>query len=367
MSSFFSKRHSQLEPYTPGEQPQDRSYIKLNTNESPFPPSPGVSAAAEKEAGRLQLYSDPESRELIRALADRYRLSTDELIVGNGSDELLNFAFMAWCDETHPALFPDISYGFYPVFAQLNRIPYEEIPLKEDFSICLDDYHSRKGTVFLANPNAPTGLLKSCAEIERLLRSDPNRVVVVDEAYIDFAAGPDGGSASMLSRIRDHENLLVIQTFSKSRSLAGGRLGFAAGNPALIRDLNTLKYSTNPYNVNRMTAAAGIAALREDEYYCENAGKIVRTRTETAAALRGLGFTVTDSQSNFLFARSDRVPGETLYRELKARGILVRHFGKDRIRDFLRITVGSDMQMQALLRELEQILGEHGEEKQTGR
>ncbi len=367
MSRFFSKRHSQLEPYTPGEQPQDRRYIKLNTNESPFPPSPGVSAAVEKEASKLQLYSDPESRELIRALADTYSLEPDELIVGNGSDELLNFAFMAWCDGQHPALFPDISYGFYPVFAQLNRVPFEEIPLLEDFSICVDEYVSHSGTVFLANPNAPTGLLKSCSEIERLLRSDPDRIVVVDEAYIDFALSRDGDSASMLSRIRDYDNLLVIQTFSKSRSLAGGRLGFAAGNPVLIRDLNTLKYSTNPYNVNRMTAAAGIAALREGEYYQGNAAKIIRTRTETADSLRRLGFTVTDSQSNFLFVRSDRVSGDTLYRELKARGILVRHFDKARIRDHLRITVGSDGQMHALLRELDQILCECSTYTQNGK
>lgn len=352
MSRFFSSRYRALTPYTPGEQPQDRKFIKLNTNESPFPPSAGVLRAVEEEAQRLQLYSDPECRLLRRALAEHYGLLPEQFLVGNGSDELLNFAFMAFCDENCPAIFPDITYGFYPVYAELNHIPYEEIPLEEDLTFCFDRFSSRRGTVILANPNAPTGLAKSAAEIEALLRERPDDVLVVDEAYVDF------GGESVLPLIPRFPNLLVIQTFSKSRSMAGARLGFAAGAEELISDLNTLKYSTNPYNVNRMTAAAGVAALREDAYYRENASRIMENRVFTAEALRELGFFVTDSRANFLFARSDRIPGGELYRALKERGILVRHFDKPRIDDYVRISIGTRGEMEALLRETKAILEE---------
>ena len=350
MSIFFSERYARLEPYTPGEQPQDRSYIKLNTNESPFPPSPGVLAAVQEEAGRLQLYSDPESRTVTRAIAGFYGLEPDQVLVGNGSDELLNFAFMAYCDEGCPALFPDVTYGFYPVFAELNRVPMIEVPLRDDFSVCVDDYLGLNGTVFLANPNAPTGLALTPAEIEGMLRARPDRMHVIDEAYVDF------GAESVLPLIHRYENLLVIQTFSKSRSLAGARLGFAAGQAPLIRDLNTLKYSTNPYNVNRMTSAAGPAAIREDDYYRRNAEIIKENRAWTAQELKRLGFEVTDSRSNFLFARSPDLPGGELYRALKERGILVRHLKGPRLEPFVRITIGTREQMEALIRETEMLL-----------
>ena len=352
MSRFFSSRYVSLTPYTPGEQPQGRRYIKLNTNESPFPPSPGVLEAAAEEAKRLQLYSDPESRLLREAIAAYYGLQSAQILVGNGSDELLNFAFMAFCDESCPAIFPDITYGFYPVYADLNHIPYREIPLEEDMSFPTEKLTGLHGTLILANPNAPTGLAKSPAEIEALLQARPDTVLVVDEAYVDF------GGQSVLPLIGRYDNLLVIQTFSKSRSMAGARLGFAAGSTELIRDLNTLKYSTNPYNVNRMTAAAGIAALREDAYYRENALRIIENRAYTADALRALGFTVTDSKANFLFVRSDRIGGGELYRALKERGILVRHFDKQRITDYLRISIGTREEMDALLREIKAILEE---------
>ncbi len=352
MSRFFSSRYVSLTPYTPGEQPQGRRYIKLNTNESPFPPSPGVLEAAAEEAKRLQLYSDPESRLLREAIAAYYGLQSAQILVGNGSDELLNFAFMAFCDESCPAIFPDITYGFYPVYADLNHIPYREIPLEEDMSFPAEKLTGLHGTLILANPNAPTGLAKSPAEIEALLQARPDTVLVVDEAYVDF------GGQSVLPLIGRYDNLLVIQTFSKSRSMAGARLGFAAGSTELIRDLNTLKYSTNPYNVNRMTAAAGIAALREDAYYRENALRIIENRAYTADALRALGFTVTDSKANFLFVRSDRIGGGELYRALKERGILVRHFDKQRITDYLRISIGTREEMDALLREIKAILEE---------
>lgn len=354
MSRFFTERFAALTPYTPGEQPQERKYIKLNTNESPFPPSPGVSAAVAEEAKRLQLYSDPESRLLTQALAERYGLHREQVLVGNGSDELLNFAFMAFCDEEHPALFPDISYGFYPVYAQVNRVPYRELPLDEGMNVRLEDYDGLPGTVFLANPNAPTGIAKKVSEIENLIRQRPDSVVVVDEAYVDF------GAETVLPLVDRYENLLVIRTYSKSRSMAGARLGFALGSPALIRDLNTLKYSTNPYNVNRMTSAAGIAALREDDYYTANARTVAETRDRTAAALRDMGFVLTDSKSNFLFARHPAVNGATLYRVLKERGILIRHFDKARIADWVRITVGTQEQMSVFLQETKKVLTEYG-------
>ena len=259
MSRFFTQRLAKLTPYTPGEQPRDMQYIKLNTNESPFPPSPAVIEAAKAEAGRLQLYSDPTCRELTDKLASLYGVAPAQVILTNGSDEVLNFAFMAFADEDHPLVFPAITYGFYPVFAELNRIPYEEIPLKEDFSVDYRDYLNLGGkTIVIANPNAPTGLCLTLAEIEEIVRTNPDGVVVIDEAYVDF------GAESAVTLTDKYDNLLVTQTFSKSRSLAGARLGFGIGNKALIADLHTVRYSTNPYNVNRMTAAAGYAALCSD-------------------------------------------------------------------------------------------------------
>ena len=350
MSRFFSSRYASLTPYTPGEQPQERKYIKLNTNESPFPPSPGVLKAVLEEAERLQLYSDPESRLLREALAKHYALQPEQILAGNGSDELLNFAFMAFCDESCPAFFPDITYGFYPVYASLNHIPYQEIPLREDLTFSFEDLPDQKGTVFLANPNAPTGIAKSASEIEQLLQKRQDSVLVVDEAYVDF------GAESVLPLINQYENLLVIQTYSKSRSMAGARLGFTAGCAELIRDLNTLKYSTNPYNVNRMTSAAGIAALREDTYYQNNARIIGKNRNFTTNALRKLGFFVAESRANFIFAQSEKINGGKLYRELKERGILVRHFDKPRIENYVRITIGTMEQMEALIQEIKDIL-----------
>ena len=352
MSKFFSDRFAALTPYTPGEQPQERKYIKLNTNESPFPPSPGVLAAVTEEACRLQLYSDPENRLITRALAERYGVSTEEILIGNGSDELLYFAFMAFCDEEHPALFADITYGFYPVYAEVNRIPWIEVPLREDLSLVPEDYLDLNGTVFIANPNAPTGLALPRKKLESMLKARPDRIHVIDEAYVDF------GAESMLPLIGKYDNLLVIQTFSKSRSMAGARLGFAVGQADLIRDLNTLKYSTNPYNVNRMTSAAGVAALKEDSYYIGNAAKIMENRAWTVSELRELGFEVTDSRSNFIFARSDRLDGETFYRRLKERGILVRHFNKPRISDYVRVTIGTREQMEAFIKETKSLIEE---------
>lgn len=350
MSRFFSEKFASVVPYTPGEQPRDMQYVKLNTNESPFPPSPGVVAAVAEECGRLQLYSDPESTALRQKLAQVCGVTPQQVLVSNGSDEVLNFAFMAFADEKAPLVFPDITYGFYPVFAQLNHIPYTQIPLKEDFSIDPRDYMGIGKTVVIANPNAPTGLCLPLADIESIVSSNPGNVVIVDEAYVDF------GGESAVSLVDTYENLLVVQTFSKSRSMAGARLGFAIGNEKLIADLNTIRYSTNPYNVNRMTEFAGVAALTENRYYMDNAQTIIRNRQWTVEQLRSLGFTVLDSKANFVFAKSQQIDGEDLYQQLKQRGVLVRHFAKPRIAQYNRITVGTMAQMEKLIQTIKEIL-----------
>ena len=347
MSRFFTDKFASLTPYTPGEQPRDMQYVKLNTNESPFPPSPAVTEAVAAESGKLQLYSDPESTALRAKLAEVYGVKPTQVLVSNGSDEVLNFAFMAYGDGV---AFPDISYGFYPVFATLNHIPYTQIPLKEDFSIDPRDYMGIGKTVVIANPNAPTGLCLPLGDIEAIVKRNPNNVGVIDEAYIDF------GGESAIPLVAKYDNLLVVQTFSKSRSMAGARLGFCIGSEQLIADLNTIRYSTNPYNVNRMTEFAGVAALRDNDYYMQNAKTIMENRAWTKKALEELGFFVLDSKANFLFAKSDRIGGEQLYKELKARGVLVRHFTKERIDAFNRITIGTLEQMEILIKNIQEIL-----------
>lgn len=343
MSKFFSQKYSSLVPYTPGEQPQDKKYVKLNTNESPFPPSDAVKEAVKDEAGKLQLYSDPECVALRKKAAEIFGVNDDEIIMTNGSDEVLNFAFMAFADEKNPLRFADITYGFYPVFAQLNHIPYTEIPLKDDFRIDPNDYKSVNQTVVIANPNAPTGLALSLDAIESIVASNPNNIVIIDEAYIDF------GGQTAVPLIKKYDNLLVTGTFSKSRSMAGARLGFGIGNAGLIADLNTVKYSTNPYNVNRLTAAAGIAALQENDYYMNNCKTIQENRVRTTAELEKLGFTVLPSKANFIFAKSDKIDGEQLYLTLKEKGILIRHFTKERIKEYNRITIGTAEQMKIFI------------------
>lgn len=352
MSRFFSKKYNRLVPYTPGEQPKDTKYIKLNTNESPFPPAPSAIAFARLAADNLQLYSDPECKELVEKAAAHFGVSTDEILFTNGSDEILNFAFMAFCDKTHPAVFPDITYGFYSVFCDLNGIDYKAIPLKEDFSVNVDDYVGINKTVFLANPNAPTGIALSVADIEKIIKSNPDNVVVIDEAYVDF------GGESVVPLIHKYDNLLVTQTFSKSRSLAGGRLGFGIGCKSLIADLNTIKYSTNPYNVNRMTMAAGLGSLTDDDYTKKNCNEIISVRAKTVDALKELGFIMTDSMANFIFARHPKADGEKIYLKLKEKGVLVRHFGSQRLCQYNRITVGSDEQMKVFIEKLKEVLEE---------
>lgn len=350
MSEYLSEKYQALEAYTPGEQPRDMRYVKLNTNESPYPPAPGVVEAAAKEAARLQLYCDPVCAELRDALAARYGVKRENVFVSNGSDDILNFAFMAFAGGGVPAVFPDISYGFYPVYAALHGIEARPIPLKDDFSIDPADYEGCGGFVAIANPNAPTGMVLSLDQVERVVKSNPGRVVLIDEAYVDF------GAESCLPLVEKYDNLLVVRTFSKSRGLAGARLGFAIAREPLIADLEKIKYSTNPYSVNRMTLAAGIASLARDDYNAENCRRVMATREASVARLRELGFEVLPSQANFVFARKPGTDGAALYQALKKRGVLVRHFDSPRIRDFLRITIGTDAEMDVLMVKLREIL-----------
>ena len=348
MSRFFSEKFAELTPYTPGEQPQDKQYIKLNTNESPFPPSVAAQTAAAEAGQSLQLYPDPTCRQLREQLGAIHGLSPEETIVTNGSDEVLSFAFMAFCD--HGAAFPDITYGFYKVFAQLYNVPYVEIPLQEDFTIRLSDYRALGRAIFIANPNAPTGIPLTVAQIEDILCSNRDTVVVVDEAYVDF------GGVSCAPLVRKYDNLLVTGTFSKSRSMAGARLGFGFGCPALIQDLETLRYSTNPYNINRMTMAAGLGQLADETTTETNCRTVMDNRAYTTARLEEIGFSVLPSAANFVFATHPAIRGKDLYLQLKERGILVRHFDTPRLTEYNRITIGSRAQMDALLTAIREIL-----------
>ena len=351
MSKFLSKEAGRLAPYTPGEQPQDQQYVKLNTNESPFPPSlKVVKAISRAELLKLNLYSDPTCEQLVETIAKRYEMQPENVITGNGSDEILAFAFRAFCGEGKPLAYADITYGFYKSQVALFDLDAKIIPLREDFTLNVDDYMDFPGTIVIANPNAPTGMPVSRADIQRLLEADPNRVVIVDEAYVDF------GAESCVPLIYRCDNLLVVQTMSKSRSLAGGRVGFALGSPELIAALNRVKYSFNPYNVNRLSIVAGTAAVEDEPYFqaCTNA--IRNNRAWTVRELEELGFSILPSQANFIFAKSDKIPGGELYRKLKENGILVRWFDADRIRDYVRITIGSLEQMTALVDEIARLL-----------
>jgi len=350
MSKFFSPKYASLVPYTPGEQPRDMQYIKLNTNESPYPPSKKAQDLAADAAKRLQLYPDPECTALVDELASLYSVKPSQILLTNGSDEILNFAFMAFCDKDTPALFADITYGFYKVFAQINCLPYVEAPLNDDFTINKTDYLGAGKTIFIANPNAPTGIALTLDEIEEIVKSNPDNVVVVDEAYVDF------GAQSAVALVNKYDNLLVTQTFSKSRSMAGARLGFGIGCEALINDLKTVKYSTNPYNINSMTMAAGLGCIRDEQYTRKNCSEIIETREYTAEKLKGLGFEMTQSMTNFLFCKHPDIEGEELYKKLKEAGVLVRHFNTEKLCQFNRITIGTKEQMDTLIKKIETIL-----------
>ncbi len=351
MSIFSTDILKKTDAYVPGEQPQDKSYIKLNTNEFPFEPSDAVKAVVNSEkAADLRLYSDPTCRVLKNAIAENYGLDAENVFCGNGSDEVLALSYLAFCKKEDTVVFPDISYGFYPVFASFFGLTYKEIPLKDDFSIDINDYFSDCGTVYIANPNAPTGLALNTEQIEEILKNNPNHVVVIDEAYCDFC------DCTAIGLIKKYENLLIVRTFSKSYALAGARIGFALGNKELITDLEKAKFSFNPYNINRLSIEIGAAAMNDREYFEKTVAIIKENRDKLTNDLKELGFTVLPSGANFVFAKKDGFDGEQLYLKLKENGILVRHFSKERIKDYLRITVGTKEQNAALIKTLGRII-----------
>ena len=350
MSRYFTKTLASLEPYTPGEQLKIADIVKLNANENPYPPAPGVAAAVAAAVPGLRLYSDLTNGDLNAAIARHWGVRPENILCGNGSDENLFFALRAFCDENHPLVFADITYGCYGVWCGLLHIPTHIIPLKEDFTLDPADYHGLHETIVIANPNAPTGLCLPRDAIEGILQSNPDSVVIVDEAYVDF------GGESCVPLIDQYDNLLVVQTFSKSRQLAGARLGLAMGNAALIADLNRVKFSLNPYNINRLTLKAGQAALEDTAYFEKTRAAIMDTRAWTMQQLTDRGFTVLDSRANFVFASTERINGGALYKKLKENGILVRHFDAPRIENWLRITIGTPEQMQALMDAVDKIL-----------
>ena len=354
MSRFLSSKYKDLEAYTPGEQPRDMKYIKLNTNESPYPPSKRVvDALSSEEVLKLNLYSDPTAKALKTRIAELYGVEYDNVFVSNGSDDILNFSFMAFCEgEKRGVRFPEISYGFYSVYAELHGASYKAIPLKDDFSIDIADYMKNDASVVIANPNAPTGIALALSDIEKIVMANPDNLVLIDEAYVDF------GGESAVALTKKYSNLLVVGTFSKSRSLAGARLGFAIANKEIISDLEKIKYSTNPYNINRLSLISGEMAILDNAYYMDNCKKIIETREYTQQKLRELGFSLTESKANFIFAKSDKIGGKELYSALKSRGILVRHFDKEKIKDYNRITVGTREEMDALISAITDILKE---------
>jgi len=331
-------------PYVPGEQPDQQHMIKLNTNENPYPPAPGVMESLYAfDADRLRLYPDPEAKVLVDALAKRYRLKPEQVFVGVGSDDVLAMAFLTFFHSEKPILFPDITYSFYDVWAQLFRIPYQTVPLDTDFRIRAADYEIPNGGVVFPNPNAPTGELESLEDIADILEKNQDVIVIVDEAYIDF------GGKSALPLLDRYENLLIVQTFSKSRALAGMRIGYAFGSQALIKYLNDVKYSFNSYTMNQLTLAVGSAALQDEAYFRKIVHKIITTRERVKEEFQKLGFAFGDSQSNFLFVTHPKVSAEELFEALKKEHIYVRYFAKPRISNYLRITVGTDDEMDILL------------------
>lgn len=332
-------------PYVPGEQPQESNLIKLNTNENPYPPAPGVIRALEQfDTDRLRLYPEPDCKVLVNAIAEYYGLNSSRVFVGVGSDDVLAMIFMTFFNSEKPILFPDITYSFYDVWADMLRIPYEVKPLDENFLIKKEDYYGENGGVIFPNPNAPTGILMELSEIEEILEHNRDVIVVVDEAYIDF------GGKSALPLIEKYDNLLVVQTFSKSRSLAGMRIGFAMGNEKLIKYINDVKYSFNSYTMNQTALALGVEAIKDKGYFEETRQKVIATREWTKGELKKLGFSFGDSMSNFIFAAHESVPAKELFEALKKEHIFVRYFSKERISNYLRISIGTRKEMETLIR-----------------
>ncbi len=348
---LWEKNIRKVVPYTPGEQPKEKNIIKLNTNENPYPPCKGVKSVLDAfNCDDMRLYPDTGSDVLVTELAKKYKVSKSNIFVGVGSDDVISMAFMTFFNSEKPILFPDITYSFYDVWASVYRIPYETKPLDDNFRINPEDYKTANGGIIFPNPNAPTGVLESTDIIEDIVKSNPSSVVIIDEAYIDF------GGESCMPLINKYDNLLVVQTFSKSRSMAGMRIGFAVGSEKLIKYLNDVKFSVNSYTMNHITQICGAESVKDDEYFNKTLNCIIETREKTEKQLTELGFIFPDSKSNFIFASHNEVPAKYIFNELKKKKIYVRYWDKDKINNYLRITVGTDEEMNTLIEALREIL-----------
>jgi len=351
VSKYWSQVVQTLEPYVPGEQPKDKTYIKLNTNENPYPPSPNVLAAMKAVTNEnLRLYPTPTCDELKNAIAEYHGLKKEQIFVGNGSDEILAFSFLAFFNPNSPILFPDITYSFYPVYCAMFHIDYHLIALEEDFSIPVERFFEKNGGIIFPNPNAPTGKEVTLQDIEAILKHNENQVVIVDEAYIDF------GGASALPLLDRYPNLLIVQTLSKSRSLAGLRVGFAMGNADLIEALERVKNSINSYTLDRVALAGALESFKDESYFQATRQKVIATRDKTIVELETMGFQVIPSKANFIFISHPLFAAEELYLNLRKNGILVRYFNKDRINDFLRVSIGTEEEMQCFITKVAEIL-----------
>ena len=351
----WEKYIRKVEPYVPGEQPKDVNVVKLNTNENPYPPTPkALEAVAAFDIDRLRLYPDPEASVLIEAISKRYNINKNQIFVGVGSDDVLAMCFMTFFNSEKPILFPDITYSFYDVWAEEFHIPYETQPLDDDFNIRKEDYYKENGGVIFPNPNAPTGVEASQEMIEDILQHNQDVIVIIDEAYVDF------GARTAQPLLEKYDNLIVVQTFSKSRSMAGMRIGYAMASPELIKYLNDVKYSFNSYTMDQTALDLGVASIEDQAYFEETLHKIIQTRERVKLRLTELGFTFRDSRSNFIFASHKSCPAEELFEKLKEKDIYVRYFNKPRIHNYLRITIGTDAEMDEFLSEVENYLKESG-------
>ena len=350
MSKFANETLNRMSAYVPGEQPTDQKYIKLNTNESPYMPSPTVCENLTKEASKLNLYPQPDGIVLINKIANLLKVNNENVILGNGSDEILNFAFLSFCSKKKGIAFADVTYGFYKVLCDLYDIPYKEIKTDDKFNINLDDYVNLDCNIVIANPNAPSGIYIEPEKLEKVIKSNHENVVMIDEAYVDF------GNESCVKLIDKYPNLLIIRTFSKSRSLAGARLGFGVGSKEIISDLNKVKFSTNPYNIDRLTQKVGEAVIDNDGYYMNCCKQIIKTREDTVKKLKKLGFETIPSGTNFIFCKHQKLQGEEIYVKLKKAGILVRYFAAEKTKDYVRISIGTPEEMTALIFALSKIL-----------
>ena len=351
MSKFWNDKIKSISPYIPGEQPKDKKYIKLNTNENPYPPSPNViNKIKSMNLDNMRLYPDPDVTLLKDRIASYYNLKRNQVFVGNGSDEILAFIFMTFFNKSDNIYYPDITYSFYPVYSDLFGLNEIAIPLNKYFEINIEDYFRLNGHIIITNPNAPTSIALTLKEVEKIIINNPNNLIIVDEAYVDF------GAESSVSLIDKYDNLLVVQTFSKSRSYAGMRLGYALGNKDIIEGLERLKFSFNSYTINRISIESAIESFDDDEYFQNCRNKIIETRRYTTSELLKLGFNVLDSKSNFLFISHSNVSAKILYQKLRDNGILVRYFDKPKIDNFLRVTIGTDEEMKEFIKCLKKIL-----------